>query len=85
MVDGAATPELQAPSLASSSGLGPANDTNAATTGPAAPALAEGAPTTTTSPLAALWGVVEVKGGLGRADRWLCGRHMGLGGSAGVV
>ena len=84
MVDAAATGALRAPSLASSSGQGPVNDTNAGPVVPAAAALAEGAPTNTTSPLAAMWGVVEVKEGLGRTDRWLCGRHMGLGGSAGT-
>ena len=79
MVDGAATLELQAPSMPPNSGLGPANDTNTAPTGFAALALAEGTPSCTTPPLAAMWGVVEVKEGLGRTDRWLCGRHMGLG------
>ena len=34
--------------------------------------------------LAAMRGVVEVKEGLGRTDRWLCGRHMGLSGSVGT-
>ena len=34
--------------------------------------------------LAAMWGVVEVKEELGRTDHWLCGRHMGSGGSAGT-
>ena len=84
MGDVAATGALQTPSLASSSGLGPANDTNAATTVPAVPALAEGALANTTS-LAAMWGVVEVKEGLGRTNHWVCGRHMGLSGSAGVL
>ena len=84
MVDAAATGALQAPPLASSSGQGPVNDTNAGPVVPAAAALAEWAPTNTTPPLAAMWGVVEVKEGLGRTDRWLCGRHMGLGGSAGT-
>ena len=41
MVSGAATSALQAPSLASSSGLGPANDTNAGPVVPATPAPAE--------------------------------------------
>ena len=51
MVDGAATGALQAPSVASSSGQRTANDTNAAPMVPAAPALAEGALTNTTSHL----------------------------------
>ena len=83
MVDGAATGALQAPSMAPSSGLGPANDTNAAPTVPAASALAEVALTNTTSHLGSDVGSGRGQRGLGRTDRWLCGRHMGLGGSAG--
>ena len=79
MVDGAATGALQAPSLTSSSGQRPVNDTNAAPMVPAARAL-----TNTTSYLGSDVGVVKVKEGLGRNDRWLCGRHMGLSGFAGT-
>jgi hypothetical protein len=84
MVDGAATGALQAPSVASSSGRRPANGTNAAPMVPAAPALAEGALTNTTSHLGSDAGSGRGQRGARRTDRWLCGRHMGLSGSAGA-
>ena len=57
----------------------PSNGTGAAPTVSAAAALAERASTSTPPPFAAMWGVVDVKEGLGRTDHWLCGMHMCVG------
>ena len=84
MVDGAATGALQAPSVASAVAWA---QRMTRTLPPRYPLLLRwprGHSLTPLPTLAAMRGVVEAKEGLGRTDRWLCGRHMGLSGSAGT-
>ena len=78
MVDGVATPELQAPSLAASSGLGPANDTTAGSVVPATPAPGEASGTVAAASFTAMRKVVEFKQmGMG-ALASACGLGMAL-------
>ena len=84
MEDAAATGVLQAPSLASAVAWA---QRMTRTLPPRYPLLLRwqrGHSLTPLPTLAAMRGVVEAKEGLGRTDRWLCGRHMGLSGSAGT-
>ena len=76
--DGAATSALQAPSLAPSSGLGPANDTNAGPVVPATPAPAGPSGTVAAASFTAMRKVVEFKEmGMGALAN-TCGLGMAL-------
>ena len=78
MVDGAATGALQAPSLASSSGQRPANDTNAGPVVPATPAPGKSSGTVAATSFTAMRKVVEFKEmGMG-ALASACGLGMAL-------
>ena len=78
MVDGAATGALQAPSVASSSGNRPGNDTNALPAVPAAPAPGEASGTVPAASFTAMRKIVEFKEmGMG-ALASTCGLGMAL-------
>ena len=78
MVDGAATGALQAPSVASSSGQGPANGTNALPVVPVTPAPGEASGTVAAASFTAMRKVVEFKEmGMG-ALASTCGLGMAL-------
>ena len=78
MVDGAATGALQVPSLASSSGQRPANDTNAGPGAPATPAPGGSSGTVAATSFTAMRKVVEFKEmGMG-ALASACGLGMAL-------
>ena len=84
MVDGAATGALQAPSVASAVAWAQRMTRTLPPRHPLLLRWPRGHSLTPLPTLAAMRGVVEAKEGLGRTDRWLCGRHMGLSGSAGT-
>jgi hypothetical protein len=84
MVDGAATGALQAPSVAPAVAWAQRMTRTLPPWYPLLLRWPRGHSLTPLTTLAAMWGVVEVKEGLGRTNHWLCGRHMGLSGSAGT-